>query len=246
MFEVPRCSAGKALVSELARLFRAVGQGSALESVALKAVFVACSLLLQRTNTRSKPTDDGKVLGERMTLWKNGDLLELLHEGRTIQSRLQPGRRTSKPDHSSHVFAKLMFEGKTKAALQLLAGKGRGGILNLDDDAVTDPPIRSVWEVLRSKYPTAQPLHLNCLLPNWADPPATHPVIFDPLDGHVIRAAALGTSGAAGPSGVDAHSWRRLFTSLQLSCVLLFPCLLNGFVPPMFPQRFFLLLWLVD
>jgi len=39
VFEVPRCSAGKAFVSELARLFCAVGQGSALESVALKAVF---------------------------------------------------------------------------------------------------------------------------------------------------------------------------------------------------------------
>ena len=64
-----------------------------------------------------------------------------------------------------------MFEGKTKAALQLLAGKGRGGVLNLDDDAVTDPLIHSVREVLRSKHPTAQPLHLNCLLPNWADPP---------------------------------------------------------------------------
>ena len=40
---------GAAFVSELARLFCAVGQGSALESVALKAVFVACSLLLQHT-----------------------------------------------------------------------------------------------------------------------------------------------------------------------------------------------------
>ena len=42
-----------------------------------------------------------------------------------------------------------MFE--TKAALQLLAGEGRGGILNLDDDADTDPPICSVWEVLTSQ-----------------------------------------------------------------------------------------------
>ena len=74
-----------------------------------------------------------------MTLSKNGDLVELLHEGRTIQSRLQSGRGTSTPDHSSRVFAKLMFEGKTKAALQLLAGKGQDGVLDLDDDAVIDP-----------------------------------------------------------------------------------------------------------
>ena len=55
------------------------------------------------------------------------------------------------------------------------------------------------------------------MLPNWADPPATHPVIFDPLVGHVIRVAALRTSGAAGPSGEDAHSWRRLCTSFHLA-----------------------------
>jgi len=55
------------------------------------------------------------------------------------------------------------------------------------------------------------------LLPNWADPPATHPVIFDPLDGRVIRAAALQTSGAASPSSVDAHSWRHLCISFHLA-----------------------------
>ena len=81
-----------------------------------------------------------------------------------------------------------------------MAGEGRSRILNLDDDTDTDPPICSVQEVL-----TAQPLHLNCLLPNWADLPAIHPVIFDPLYGRVIRAEALRTSGAAGPFGVDVH-----------------------------------------
>ena len=120
----PFPAAGRAFVSELVRLFRAVGQGSALESVAVKAVFVACSLSLQRTNTHSKPTDHGKFLEERMSLWKNGDLLELLHERRTIQSQLQLGKATSTPDHSSRMFAKFMFEGKTKAALQLFEHQG--------------------------------------------------------------------------------------------------------------------------
>ena len=42
-----------------------------------------------------------------------------------------------------------------------------------------------------------------------------HSVIFDALDGSVIRAAALRTSGAAGPgpSGIDVHGWRRLCLS---------------------------------
>ena len=57
MFDTPCGSAGKAFVCELAR---SVGQGSALESIALKAVFVACSLLLQHTSPLAKPTDIAK------------------------------------------------------------------------------------------------------------------------------------------------------------------------------------------
>ena len=54
-FEVPRGSVGKQFVSELALLFRAVGEGSALESIALKAVFLACGLLLQKPSWTSTP-----------------------------------------------------------------------------------------------------------------------------------------------------------------------------------------------
>ena len=40
-----------------------------------------------------------------------------------------------------------------------------------------------------------------------------HQVIFDSIiDGTAIRSAALRTSGAAGPSGLDASFWRRLCT----------------------------------
>ena len=44
-----------------------------------------------------------------------------------------------------------------------------------------------------------------------------HPVIFDALDGSVIHAAALCTSGSAGPSGLDAYGWRRLCSSFKSS-----------------------------
>ena len=42
-----------------------------------------------------------------------------------------------------------------------------------------------------------------------------HPVIFDSLDTALIRSIALKTRGAAGPSGLDAYTWRRLFTSFK-------------------------------
>ena len=56
-FMVPRSSAGRAFVSELARLFRSVGEGSALESIALKAVFVICALVVQKPSRNSKERD---------------------------------------------------------------------------------------------------------------------------------------------------------------------------------------------
>jgi len=49
-FSVPRGSAGKAFVCELACLFCAIGEGSALESV---AIVVASVLLLQKPNRTS-------------------------------------------------------------------------------------------------------------------------------------------------------------------------------------------------
>ena len=54
-FEVPRGSVGKQFVSEFAWLFRAVGEGSALESIELKTVFLAFGLLLQKPSHTSKP-----------------------------------------------------------------------------------------------------------------------------------------------------------------------------------------------
>ena len=42
--------------------------------------------------------------------------------------------------------------------------------------------------------------------------PPIHDVIYDPIDAALIRSAALKTSRAAGPSGIDAHGWRRLYT----------------------------------
>ena len=101
------------------------------------------------------------------------------------------------------------------------------------------PPTQSVREVLKSKHPSAQPLYVNSLLPSWINPPVIHPVIFDPLDGCVICSAALQTSGAAGPSGVDVHCWRRLCTAfhsasseLCVAIALFARCICTSFISP--------------
>ena len=46
-------------------------------------------------------------------------------------------------------------------------------------------------------------------------PPEIHPVVFDSIDARLIRSVALKTTGAAGPSGLDAYSWRRMCTAFK-------------------------------
>ena len=47
LFLVPQGKIGKEFVQELARLISAYGEGSALESIAIKAAMILCTLLLQ-------------------------------------------------------------------------------------------------------------------------------------------------------------------------------------------------------
>lgn len=106
-----------------------------------------------------------------------------------------------------------MFQGNVKsavAAVDLLSNKSKGGLLHLDDMIPSQDDEKSVRDILRDKHPSGGPAHQDCLL--CEDPPTVHPVIFDSIDKSVVRSAALKTSGAAGPSGLDAYCWRRLCT----------------------------------
>ena len=74
-------------MSELSRFYVAYGSASTLEAVALKAATVFPILLLQKPSKRSK-TKNHKCLERRLASWSNGDLEELVREGRTLQQRL--------------------------------------------------------------------------------------------------------------------------------------------------------------
>ena len=101
-----------------------------------------------------------------------------------------------------------MFMGKSKTALD--SNVEKGGTLHLNDLADSDNPSSpTLKEVLIS--PPAQPAHSNCILDE--EPQIPHPNIFDLLDASVVRSAASRVTGAAGPSGLDAHEWRHLCTS---------------------------------
>ncbi len=173
----------------------------------MRATIVLPLLALQQPHRRSKGKELIACLERRLKTWKEGDLNSLLKEGRAIQQRLPKiGPRKSESDSNlARRFANLMLNGKTHASLDLLSNNGKGGLLRLDHvlESSADAGL-SVKYILKSKHPEGQSTSPADILPGI--PPQPHPVIFDRLDASLIRSTALRTTGAAGPSGLDAHA----------------------------------------
>ena len=113
LFKVPISKVGQDFVNELAKLFLAFGESSALQFVALKCAMILPPLLLQRAHRR--PKDDTTALHRRLNLWLQGNIDTLLHEGSSIQDRLKfshpKNRSTQSISHS------LCSKGKSKMHL---------------------------------------------------------------------------------------------------------------------------------
>ena len=69
-------------------------------------------------------------------------------------------------------------------------------------------PTTPSWIVLDAKHPPGQPALKEALLSPSAATSSFHPVVFEALNGVVIRCAALH------PSGVDAFCWWCLYLIL--------------------------------
>ena len=166
-FTVPFGKAGKDFVRELSRLYSAYGSASALESVALKATLVFPILFLQKPSRTSKTKHHITHLERRLGWWLNGDLDELVREGRAIQQRLPKNESTKVNSNLARSFSNLMFKGKCKAAFDLLSREEKGGILHLDDPVNPDDPNSpTVRESLISKHPVGQPAYNSCIIPD--------------------------------------------------------------------------------
>ena len=103
-----------------------------------------------------------------------------------------------------------------KAALKLLRDKPFTGTLSLDQ-LVPAPNggCVTVLDALKSKHPSAEPVGGDAVC---SRPPSTlysHPILFEKIDGPLIRSMVLKMDGAAGPSGLDTAIWKRLCTSFK-------------------------------
>ena len=194
-------------MSELARLYNAFTSSSAMESIAMKAAIV---LPVQKPSSKSKAKEHNNCLERRLRTWLDGDLNDLVSEGRIIQRRIPKTNPGDSQKCLSRSFANLMFEGKTKAAIRLLSEEAKGGVLRLNNVADSHKTVRNV---LIDKHPSGQPAHPDSVIEGV--PPEVHPVLFESIDASMITSAALRMTGAAGPSCLDAASWRRLCTSFK-------------------------------
>ena len=215
VFLVPSGSSGKAFVRELARLLRTLTEGSALAPVAMTAIITMPHLLLQKPTPKSRSKDHKLHLDRWLGLWKSGNIEELMKESRAIQTRLlnQPSQKKDQDQgRLAASFAKLMFHGRTRAALRLLdESQASRGVLSLDSESGEGLTVR---QILKEKHPIGRDPSPEILLQT-AGEQSVHPIVFEPIDANCIRQAALRVIGGAGPSGLDADAWRRLCTSFK-------------------------------
>ena len=207
---------GKLFVHELARLFLAYVEGTTLESIALTAAMTMPSLLLQKPHRSSKVKEHIHCLECRLKLWTEGDLDGLLREDRTIQRRLPNLPRDPKSDQQlARSFAKLMMEGKVRAALRLISRQNGGPPLALDEKTEANGALMSIRDILKQKHPEGKPVIPSAIDPFNPSPNEPHPVIFEQITGQLVHTVALKTEGSAGPSGIHVQGWRRLCSSFQ-------------------------------
>ena len=109
-FPIPDGAEGKSFVSELANLLQAYVESEGAAHEPLFGFFVLPALLLQRTNDQPQAKQQKANLHRRMALWREGNIGELLSEGRCLQDN-SAGRgrgrgrpRSSQPHDEARTF----------------------------------------------------------------------------------------------------------------------------------------------
>ena len=119
-------------------------------------------------------------------------------------------RQGSARQDQARTFANLITTGKTSAAIRTLSEDQKGGVHSVG----TTINGQTVLDILKSKHRPAAPANATAMITGDV-PPSPHPVLYSSITREAIREAALHTQGAAGPSGLDAASWRRMCTAFH-------------------------------
>ena len=202
LFLLPSGRAGKEFLVEMKNLIDLFINKTPYYTIALNALMVMVPLLLQKPSKNSKSSDHMKYLQKRLTLWKDGDILDILRECKKIQERLASSKRKEDPDRARKVFVRLMLQGKVASALRWLDAQCSMSSLEIDENVI---------HKLKEKHPPAQPSSQKDMLNGPLN--RVEEVIFDQIDGNSIHRAAMTTKGSGGPTAVDADAWKRFLCS---------------------------------
>ena len=198
VFLVPYGKIGKEFIDQLTTHVNQWNSKSEQQHIALKAVFVLLAVRMQKPGPKSKAKDHKECLTKRLALWKDGQIDKLLREGRMIQACIGKSKKSEPPDIAK-IFAKLVMEGQINSAMGFLSEEGNGGVLPLSDDVMLQ---------LRQKHPEAEEAKIGTLLRGPVEEVIES--LFIPINGQMVREAALRTKGSGGPSGVDANGFKRI------------------------------------
>ena len=188
IFKIPS-GKGKMVVKELTRLFESCTDATTLESVAITAAMVLPSLILQKPHRSSKTKEHVTYIERRMKLWQEGNLVDLLKEGQTIQQQLQHSAQDKRSEEQlARSFSKLMMEGKVRAALCLITKQEGGNPMAIDQPVNTDMngTTLMVFDVLKLKHPEGKPVKVSAIDRSAGHTEEPHPVIFERITGPLI------------------------------------------------------------
>ena len=138
---------------------------------------------------------------QRLQLWNEGKITELLRDCRAIQKKLKSGKKRT-ADDVTRTFSNLIFEGKIGAALKFLDE-------NADDAVLQVTP--SVLEKLKRLHPQAAEIQPHTLMEGPIN--QVSPTLFESITEQEVLKAANYTQGSGGPSLLDAKQWRRILGS---------------------------------
>ena len=207
LFSVPRGTEGDNFVKAMTRLLYLYADKSGLEYIGLKAAMIFPSLMLMKLSRKSKIKDERSCLKRRLQLWEEGEIRQLRDEAEALQRRFIASTSRPKAQPTARQFGNLLRKGKVKDAVRLLKENTQKPLKG--SDLVNG---KTVVEILQEKHPDGRPLNPD-VIQNESSHTDFHPIVFDGIDASLIRSSALKVKGSAGPSGLDAHQWRRLCTS---------------------------------
>ena len=156
VFMLPSGKTGKEYIDECTHLILEWVNDSPLQSIAIKALMIMPSLLLQKCSKNSKAQDHTESLKRRLKLWKEGDFDDLIKEVRFVRSKLIYQNSSTSIELMATMFNNFMLSGKVNAALRPLSDTENAGIL---------PTSKQTIDLLKEKHPVGAPKY-DDLLPH--------------------------------------------------------------------------------